>query len=124
MRCFLMFNILILQQWYGLNDLEVERQIADRISFMSFLGFSDSFPDSGTIWLFRERMTDTGKDEIVWAELQRQLDALDALAHRYLLTSQDIGSEAVCERTMKRRERSMIRSLVKAGYSVVKAEVT
>jgi len=34
-----MFKILVLQQWYGLNDLEVERQMADRISFMSFLGF-------------------------------------------------------------------------------------
>ena len=30
----LMFKILILQQWYGLNDLEVECQMADRISFM------------------------------------------------------------------------------------------
>ena len=27
----LMFKILILQQWYGLSDLEVERQMADRI---------------------------------------------------------------------------------------------
>jgi IS5 family transposase len=36
----LMFKILILQQWYGLNDLEVERQMADRISFMSFFQFS------------------------------------------------------------------------------------
>jgi hypothetical protein len=48
----LMFKILILQQWYGLNDLEVERQMADRISFMSFLGFPDPFPDSRTIWLY------------------------------------------------------------------------
>ena len=72
----LMFKILILQQWYGLNDLEVERQIADRISFMSFLGFPDPFPDSRTIWLFRERMVKTGKDKMVWAELQRQLDAM------------------------------------------------
>ena len=71
----LMFKILILQQWYGLNDLEVERQMADRISFMSFLGFPNPFPDSRTIWLFRERMANTGKDEVVWAELQRQLDA-------------------------------------------------
>ena len=30
----LMFKILILQQWYGLSDLEVERQMADSISFM------------------------------------------------------------------------------------------
>jgi hypothetical protein len=72
----LMFKILILQQWYGLNDLEVEIQMADRISFMSFLGFPDPFPDSRTIWLFKERMANTGKDKMVWAELQRQLDAM------------------------------------------------
>jgi len=71
----LMFKILILQQWYGLNDLEVERQMSDRISFMSFLGFPNPFPDSRTIWLFRERMANAGKDEVVWSELQRQLDA-------------------------------------------------
>ena len=72
----LKFKILILQQWYGLSDLEIERQMADRISFMSFLGFPDPFPDSRTIWLFRERMANARKDEVVWAELQRQLDAM------------------------------------------------
>lgn len=72
----LMFKILILQQWFGLNDLEVERQMADRISFMSFLGFPNPPPDSRTIWLFKERMAETGKDKVVWAELQRQLDAM------------------------------------------------
>jgi transposase, IS5 family len=72
----LMFKILILQQWYGLSDLEVERQMADRISFMSFLGFPNPFPDSRTIWLFRERMAKTGKDEVVWGELQKQLNAM------------------------------------------------
>jgi len=30
----LMFKILLLEEWYGLNDLEVGRQISDRISFM------------------------------------------------------------------------------------------
>lgn len=72
----LMFKILILQQWYSLSDLEVERQIADRISFMEFLGFPESFPDSRTIWLFRERMAKSGKDKAVWSELQRQLNAM------------------------------------------------
>jgi len=70
-----MFKILILQQWYGLSDLEVERQIADRLSFMEFLGYPDPFPDSRTIWLFRERMAKTETDKIVWEELQGQLDA-------------------------------------------------
>jgi hypothetical protein len=59
--------------------------------------------------------------------------ALVALAHRMLIDIyhvlktgepyQDAGAEAVCERTMKRRERSMIRSLEKAGYSVVKRKL-
>ena len=71
----LMFKILILQQWYSMSDLEVERQMAERISFMAFLGFPNPFPDSRTIWLFRERMAETGKDKLVWVELQRQLDA-------------------------------------------------
>ena len=72
----LMFKILILQQWYGLSDLEIERQMADRISFMAFLGFPDPFPDSRTIWLFKERMATTETDKVVWSELQRQLDSL------------------------------------------------
>jgi transposase len=56
--------------------------------------------------------------------------ALVALAHRMLIDIyyvlktgepyQDIGAKAVHERTLKRRERSMIRSLEKAGYSVAK----
>ena len=70
-----MFKILILQEWYGLSDLEIERQISDRISFMGFLGFLDTIPDSRTIWLFRNRMERTGKDKSVWSELQRQLNA-------------------------------------------------
>src|SRR5512136_2897043 len=58
--------------------------------------------------------------------------AIVALAHRMLIDIyyvlktgepyQDIGFEAVREKTVKRQERSMIRSLEKAGYSVVKAE--
>ena len=33
----MMFKILILQKWHGLSDLGIERQMADRISFMRFL---------------------------------------------------------------------------------------
>lgn len=34
-----MMKSLVLQQWYGLSDPELERQVADRISFQRFLGF-------------------------------------------------------------------------------------
>ena len=71
----LMLKVLHLQQWYNLSDDEAEKQIADRISFMKFLGFPESIPDSRTIWLFRERLKETGKDKAVWKELQKQLDS-------------------------------------------------
>jgi transposase len=58
--------------------------------------------------------------------------ALVAVAHRMLIDIyyvlktgepyQDMGAEAVVERAAKRRERSMIRSLEKAGYTVAKVE--
>jgi IS5 family transposase len=69
-----MVKMLVLQSWYGLSDPELERQANDRISFHRFLGFPDAVPDATTVWLFRERLADTGKDREVWAELQRQLD--------------------------------------------------
>jgi IS5 family transposase len=72
----MMFKVLILQQWYGLSDMETERQIADRISFMEFLGYPETIPDSRTICIFRELMAESGTDKIVWNELQNQLDAM------------------------------------------------
>ena len=69
-----MVKLLVLQQWYGLSDPELERQVNDRLSFRRFLGFPDVIPDSTTVWLFRERLAETGRDRAVWEELQRQLD--------------------------------------------------
>ena len=69
-----MVKLLVLQEWYGLSDPELERQANDRISFRRFLGFPESIPDATTVWLFRDRLAETGRDRAVWEELQRQLD--------------------------------------------------
>ena len=69
-----MVKLLVLQEWYGLSDLELERQANDRLSFRRFLGFPEEIPDATTVWLFRERLAESGRDLMVWAELQRQLD--------------------------------------------------
>jgi len=37
----MMVKLLVLQQWYGLSDPELERQAADRLSFRRFLGFPE-----------------------------------------------------------------------------------
>jgi len=71
----MMVKILVLQAWHNLSDEELERQVTDRISFRKFLGFPAKIPDYSTVWTFRERLKESGKDKRIWAELQRQLDA-------------------------------------------------
>lgn len=71
-----MFKSLFIQQLYNLSDEQLERELADRISFRVFLGTTETVPDSTTIWKFRERLAETGADKDVWAEMQRQLDAM------------------------------------------------
>lgn len=69
-----MVKMLVLQSWYGLSDEEAERQAVDRLNWRRFLGYPERVPDSTSIWLFRERLAETGKDRLVWEELQRQLE--------------------------------------------------
>src|SRR5512137_1234448 len=70
----IMIKLLVLQCWFGLSDPELERQVADRISFRIFLGTTEVVPDFSTIWLFRERLIKSGKSKDLWQELQKQMD--------------------------------------------------
>ena len=71
-----MFKSLFIQQLYNLSDEQLERELADRISFRVFLGTTETVPDSTTIWKFRERLAKTGADKDAWAEMQKQLEAM------------------------------------------------
>jgi len=71
----LMVKILLLQQWYNLSDPQVVREIRDRISFLNFLGYPEKLPDRNTIWYFRERLSKTGKDRLVFNEIRDQIMA-------------------------------------------------
>ncbi|MEM4090109.1 MAG: transposase [Thermoplasmatales archaeon] len=70
-----MVKILFLQPLYNLSDQQAEKEIHDRISFVNFIYYPDLLPDSKTIWFFRERLSKTGRDSIIWKELQRQPDS-------------------------------------------------
>ncbi len=65
---------LLLQSWYGLSDPELEFACNDRLSFRNFLDFKENIPDFSTIWKARDRLEKTGVKELIWSELQRQLD--------------------------------------------------
>ena len=61
----IMVKILFLQSIYNLVDEQVGKELHDRVSFMYFLGFPYTIPDSTTVWLFRERLSPAGKDKIM-----------------------------------------------------------
>ncbi len=69
-----MVKILFLQSAYNLVDEQAEKEIRDRISFMNFLDYPDQLPDARTIWYFRERLSKTGRDRVIWNELQRHIE--------------------------------------------------
>ena len=71
-----MLRCLFIQQLYSLSDEQLERELADRISFRMFLGTTEVVPDFTTIWKFRERLADSRVDKEIWNELQKQLDAM------------------------------------------------
>ena len=70
----IMVKVLFIQSICNLVDEQVEKEMHDRISMMHFLGFPDTIPDSRTIWLFRERLSTTGKDRIMWKEIWKQFE--------------------------------------------------
>ena len=71
-----MLKSLYIQHLYSLSDEQLERELADRISFRVFLDTTEVIPDSTTIWKFKERLANSGKDIEIWNDLQRQLDAM------------------------------------------------
>jgi len=79
----LMFKILILQRYYNLSDEQLEYQINDRMSFMRFLDLTlaDDIPDSRTIWVFSERLTDLGLVKELFDLFEEFLQKLNLIAH-------------------------------------------
>ena len=72
----LMLKALLLQQWYGLSDADLEEAVNDRVSFRKFLGLSleDAAPDHTTLCRFRNRLMEEGLSEKLFAEFGRQLE--------------------------------------------------
>jgi len=68
-----MLRCLFIPQLHNLSDEQLERELADRISFRMFLGTTEVVPDSTTIWKFRELLADRRAAKKIWNELQKQL---------------------------------------------------
>ncbi len=71
-----MFRCLFIQKLCSLSDEQLERELADRISFRMFLKTTEIVPDFTTIWEFRARLADRGVDKEIWNALQKRLAAM------------------------------------------------
>ena len=78
----LMVRMIILQQFFGLSDDQVDYQINDRTSFQQFLSLerSSQIPDSKTLLAFRERIKKAGVSSHLFAGAKRQIGAKGYIA--------------------------------------------
>lgn len=73
-----MFKALLLGQWHSLSDPALEDALRLRLDFMLFTGFemSDETPDETTLCRFRNILTEKGLYNLIFMELNRQLEEL------------------------------------------------
>ena len=92
-----LFKALLLQQWYGLSDPQLEEALADRLSFRRFVGFSvmEPVPDHSTLWRFREVLGKSGLAERAFSEITRQIEASGFVLKRGTLIDASLIPSAV-----------------------------
>jgi IS5 family transposase len=92
-----MFKAVLLAQWYGLSDAELEAALYDRLSFRRFagLGLDDLTPDHTTICRFRNDLAVNGLAEKLFGEMNRQLAGLGLILRRGTLIDATLVEAAV-----------------------------
>jgi transposase, IS5 family len=80
----MMLKALLLQQWYGLSDADLEEALNDRMSFRRFvgLGLEEAAPDHTTLCRFRNELAQNGLSERLFSEFSRQLETRGLILKR------------------------------------------
>ena len=70
-----MLKVLILAAQNNVSDARMEYLIRDRLSWLRFLGFDlgAAMPDANTIRLFREKLTEAGALDTLFADFDRKI---------------------------------------------------
>ena len=72
-----MFKLVLLGQWHGLSDAQLEQALRVRLDFMVFTGFEPAageLPDASTICRFRNRLVKAELDQKLLALINSQLE--------------------------------------------------
>ena len=64
-----MIETLFLQSMYNCSDEAMETELYNLIDSRNFLHYLEIISDSRTKWLFRERLSSTGKGKIMWEHI-------------------------------------------------------
>jgi len=94
-----MFRALLLAQWYGLSDRDLEDALCDRLSFRRFigLGMEQATPDHSTLCRFRERLNETGLTGKLLELVNSQLEAKGLMLKRGTLIDATIVESAAAK---------------------------
>lgn len=105
-----MFKALLVQRFYNLSDEQTEYQIADRLSFQQFIGWTlaDKVADGNTLWDFREALIAAGAFEKLFALFDEQLRVRGLLAQPGKLV--DASFVDVPRQRNTREENALIKS--------------
>lgn len=79
-----MFKALLLAQWYGLSDRDLEEALCDRLSFRHFVGLAleQVTPDHTTLCRFRERLNEAGLTVKLLGLVNAQIEAKGLMLKR------------------------------------------
>jgi len=93
----LLFKAMLLQQWHGLSDPELESALKDRLSFRRFLGvsLSERLPDHSSLWRFREQLADSGLADQAFAMITAQIERAGFVLKRGTLIDASLVRAAV-----------------------------
>lgn len=94
-----MFRALLLAQWYGLSDRDLEEALCDRLSFRRFigLGMEQATPDHSTLCRFRERLNAAGLTGKLLALINTQIEAKGLMLKRGTLIDATIVESAAAK---------------------------
>lgn len=92
-----LLRCLLLAQWYGLSDPQLEEALGDRLSFRRFAGLplDGPVPDETTYCRFRLELASLGLMETLLEELNRQLAAKGQVLKRGTLIDATLVKAAV-----------------------------
>ena len=93
----ILFKAMLLQQWHGLSDPELEDALKDRLSFRRFLGVSltERLPDHSSLWRFREQLATSGLAERAFALITAQIERAGFVLKRGTLIDASLVRAAV-----------------------------